>query len=211
MKKVMLSAAVCAMVFSANAEEVEVAEAVSASVFSSIYAGLGIGGSFFKTTLEGLDTMKANSFIGAFVIGGGKVFQNNAYLGGEFLIDFTKNRKKMGYLNDKSNLQMKGFRPQVDVKLGYATHHGVLGYGKFGCAWSKLSFCDGIHDYSKNKTSFVLGAGAEKIFCKKFSTSIEADYNFGFKLDNKETTGIKKIQANKGWTVRALAKYNIRY
>ena len=50
MKKVLLSAA-CAVAFSANAgvaEEVVVAETAQPA-FSSIYAGLGIGGSFLKS------------------------------------------------------------------------------------------------------------------------------------------------------------------
>lgn len=199
MKKVVLSAAVCGLAFSVNAS----------SDFDSVYVGAGIGGSFLKTTADDVDSMKANRFMGSLVIGGGKVFKNNAYLGGEVLLDCMKNRKKTyESVARDANIQMKGYIPQVDVKLGYAARNDVLGYGKFGCAWSKISFNDGRNDRSKNKPSFVLGAGAEKIFCKKFSTAIEADYNFGFKVDNDN---IKNIKANKGWTVRALAKYNIKY
>ena len=202
MKKVVLVASVCAMAFSANAEN------VSSGVFSSIYGGLGIGGSFLKSSLDGLETMKANRFMGSLAVGGGKVFKNNAYAGCEFLMDFMKNRKK-SYGN--GNFQMKGFIPQVDVKLGYAFRNDILGYGKFGCAWSKATYNDGRHDHSKNKTSFALGVGAEKAFCNKFSTAVEADYNFGFKWKDKATTGVEKIKANKGWTVRALAKCNVKY
>ncbi len=208
MKKVVLSAAVCAMAFSANAEG---ADTASASVFSGIYGGLGVGGSFLKSTMDGMETMKANRVMGSFVIGGGKVFKNNTYLSGEVLIDFMKNRKKSYESRAKgANLQMKGFIPQVDVKLGYAARSDVLGYGKFGCALSKVSFYDGLNDRSKHKTSFVLGLGAEKAFRCKFSTAIEADYNFGFKSDDKGI-GLENIKANKGWSVRALAKYNIKH
>jgi len=214
MKKVILIAAVCAMMFSANAKEskeVSVTESASKNVFSNVYGGLGIGGSFLKSSVDGMADMKANRLMGSFVIGGGKVFRNKAYMGGELLFDFMKNRKKFykDYAKDAS-LQMKGFFPQVDVKIGYTVRNDVLGYGKFGCGWSKVSFFDGANNHSKNKTSFVLGVGAEKAFYQNFSTAVEADYNFGFKTDDKGL-GLNNVRANKGWSVRALAKYNVKY
>ena len=214
MKKVVLSAAVCAMVFSANADvanESAVAEAVSESVFSSFYGGLGIGGSFLKSSIDGMKDMKTTNFMGSFVLGGGKVFGNRSYLGGELLINFMRNKKK--FYEDYApgaNLQMKGFSPQVNVKLGYNMRKDVLGYGKMGCAWSKISFFDGKDNHSKNKTSFVLGVGAEKFLCPKISAEIEADYNFGFKTDDGGI-GVSKIRANKGWSFRALAKCNVKH
>ncbi|MBO4405706.1 MAG: hypothetical protein J5821_03160, partial [Alphaproteobacteria bacterium] len=125
MKKVMLGAAVCAMAFSANAEEVVVEEAaVRTSAFSSIYGGLGIGGSFLKSDAADYfdkdgnhhDKAKANRFMGSFVLGGGKVFRNNVYVGGEFLADFMKNKKFEAYDKDKNHTHdrdIKGFIPQI--------------------------------------------------------------------------------------------------
>ncbi len=200
------------MAFSANADvasEVEVIEAAQTSAFSSIYAGLGIGGSFLKTDLEmfGINVLskKANRFIGSFVLGAGKVFSNNFYVGGEFLMDFTKNKK---FEYDNGDAQMKGFIPQVDLKFGYVFKNDVLAYAKLGGAWSKVSAYAKSTDktYSKSKLSFVVGLGVEKAFCKKFSAAVEGDYNFGFKDGD-----IIKVTCNKGWTVRALVKYNVKY
>ena len=200
MKKVMLGAAVCAMAFSANAEEVVVEEsAVCTSAFNSIYGGLGIGGSFLKFA-DG--DLKANRFMGSFVVGGGKVFNNNVYVGGEFLADFMKNKK---WEDNGSNAQSKGFMPQIDAKIGYAFKNDSLIYGKLGCAWSKISGYDKSEDKSDSKTkaAFVLGLGAEKAFCKKFSVALEGDYNCGWKWND--------VRNNKGWAVRALVKYNVKY
>lgn len=228
MKKVMLSAAVCAMAFTANAdvaEEVEVIETAQASAFNSIYAGLGIGGSFLKSgdvkylSKDGKiekDSLKANRFIGSFVLGAGKVFSNNVYVGGEFLMDFTKNKKSEWELfgNRKIEGKVGGYIPQLNLRLGYVFKNDVLAYAKLGCAWTKVSMngfekkgndwveVPGSKD-SKTKASFVLGLGAEKAFCKKFSAAVEADYNFGWKL--------KGVRWNKGWNVRALVKYNVKY
>lgn len=257
MKKVMLSAAVCAMAFSANADvadEVVIAEAIQASAFDSIYAGLGIGGSFLKgddypyaQTLEGggttkVDTWgylnpKANRFIGSFVLGGGKVFNNKIYVGAEFLMDFTKNKKFSVEANDNTPYgvyvnvgtetapsykgadiygKIGGFMPQVNAKLGYAFNKCTLAYVKLGCAWTKVTVdsydvqtdannpkkVDG-ESFSKTKAAFVLGVGAEKAFCKKFSAAVEGDYNFGWKYSG--------LKFNKGWTIRALVKYNVKY
>lgn len=244
MKKVMLSAAVCALAFSANADvasEVVVADAIQASAFNSIYAGLGIGGSFFKgddvvyatdgthtdATDWGYLDPKANRFIGSFVLGGGKVFNNKIYVGAEFLMDFTKNKKfsvensinnpvyvKKGtnYVSADIYGKVGGFMPQVNAKLGYAFNKCTLAYAKLGCAWTKVtvdSYEAGTDDkidnasFSKTKAAFVLGVGAEKAFCKKFSAAVEGDYNFGWKYSG--------LKFNKGWTVRALVKYNVKY
>ncbi len=207
MKKVALSAAVCAMAFSANADVVET------SAFNSIYGGLGIGGSFLKcddsyeNNRGEKKKVKANRVIGSVVLGGGKVFSNNVYAGGEFLLDFAKNKKFEDHLlgGHVSTYNMKGIIPQLNAKAGYAFKSDALVYGKLGCAWSKVSLHDVVKDktLSKNKASFVLGLGAEKAFCKKFSTALELDYNFGWKFN--------KVRFNKGLNVRALVKYNVKY
>ena len=57
----------------------------------------------------------------------------------------------------------------------------------------------------------MLGLGAEKAFCKKFSAALEADYNFGWKQKIKTSAGEKDVRFNKGWNVRALVKYNVKY
>ena len=266
MKKVMLSAAVCAMAFSANADvadEVVIAEAIQASAFDSIYAGLGIGGSFLKgddipyaakgqggetdvTKWTGKLETKANRFIGSFVLGGGKVLNNKIYAGAEFLMDFTKNKKfdvvNSGTENATCNVfvvdtrnpatgapatlksgkiegKIGGFMPQINAKIGYAFNKCTLAYVKLGCAWTKVtvdiskekidytpsSGYDLVKDESgsKTKAAFVLGLGAEKAFCKKFSAAVEGDYDFGWKY--------KGLKFNKGFTVRALVKYNVKY
>jgi len=231
MKKVLLSAA-CAVAFSANADvagKLVVAETAQ-PVFSSIYTGLGIGGSFLKssefdyTNTKGEDAkfkVKANRFIGSFVLGGGKVFKNNIYAGAEFLMDFTKNKKKEieakdGTKDIKGEWKVGGFIPQINVRAGYVFKNNVLAYAKLGCAWTKLSAKTFVKSgsnviegpgESKTKASVVLGLGAEKAFCKKFSAALEGDYNFGWK--DKEFTSDKRV--NKGWNVRALVKYNIKY
>ena len=229
MKKVMLSAAVCAMAFSANAEEVVVAETAQTSAFNSIYAGLGIGGSFLesneakytdKNGNDAKDKLKAHRFIGSFVLGGGKVFKNNVYAGAEFMMDFTKNKKKEfegkdGTKDVKAEWKIGGFIPQLNVKAGYVFKNDTLAYAKLGCAWTKASvkpFEKNGNDWkegdgeSKTKASFVLGLGAEKAFCKKFSAALEADYNFGWKDED-----LIDVRVNKGWNVRALVKYNVKY
>ncbi|MBO6055663.1 MAG: hypothetical protein J6P84_01605 [Alphaproteobacteria bacterium] len=288
MKKVMLSAAVCAMAFSANAdvsEEVVVEETAQTSDFNSFYFGAGIGGSFLKSddieilkeaslVARGVNVrpgqdieptgfagykktrkfgVKANRLVGSLVFGAGKVFSNNVYVGAEFLVDITKNKKisqesnvekrsdvlvvmnaggedqlagvrqKVKELLDKETpdavkgeVKIGGFVPQLNLKAGYVFKNNTLVYGKLGCAWTKVSI-DSYYkksgsdewtknedeSFSKTKPSLILGLGAEKSFGKKFSAAVEADYNFGWKH--------KGYKANKGWNVRALVKYNVKY
>ncbi len=231
--------------------------------------------------------IKANRFTGSFVIGGGKVFSNNVYIGAEFLMDVSKNKKisreadisiqgvndsveddmvriddgfvvsrdsviysgtdnivingkrytneefralqngssssagspSLGATSDGSireDVKISGFVPQVNFKVGYVFKNNTLVYGKLGCAWTKVSIDSyykgpGSSEWikidrgsgAKTKASVVVGLGAEKAFCKKFSTALEGDYNFGWKKDN--------VRYNKGWTIRALVKYNVKY
>jgi opacity protein-like surface antigen len=226
------------MAFAANAdvaEEVVVAETAQ-SVFSSIYAGFGIGGSFLESNnieykdkdgKDAKDKLKANRFIGSFVLGGGKVFNNNVYAGAEFLMDFTKNKKKEWETNSgngKLEGKVGGFVPQLNVRAGYVFKNNVLAYAKLGCAWTKASvkpFTKNGNNWdevkgksmSKTKAAFVLGLGAEKAFCKKFSAAVEADYNFGWKqkIADKNLKDEQDVRFNKGWNVRALVKYNVKY
>ncbi len=219
MKKVVLSAVTCVMAFSANAN-------VESSAFSGVYSGFGIGGSFFSTSdMDYLDgekhqghhnNVKTNRVVGSVVIGGGEVFKNNVYVGGEVLMDISRKKKTEIFDNSKNHTadyDMKGFAPQLDAKVGYILKNNSLVYGKLGCAWSRVSKHDRDTDknHSKTKPGFVLGLGAEKAFYSKFSAALEGDYNFGFKWKDKEATADKKYTCNKGWTVRALVKHNVKY
>lgn len=205
MKKVVLSAVICAMAFSSEVY------AEGCHPFDGVYLGLGVGGNFFKTrdevtghNADGSDIRNGNydasRFMGSVVVGGGKVI-NKIYGGIEALFDIMKN-KKIEIAGINGDVQMKGFVPQVNVKAGYSMCNNIIAYGKLGCAWSKANKTENGHTTNKSKTSFVFGVGAEKSFCRRFSLALEADYNFGFK--SNETT------YNKGINVRALVKYNIK-
>ena len=79
-------------------------------------------------------------------------------------------------------------------------------YTKLACAVSKANVKTSLDEddgVSKTGASFVLGVGAEKAFCNKFSTALEVEYDFGFKAE--------KVRFNRGWNVRALVKYNVKY
>ena len=205
MKKIVLGVLICSTVLSARAdvaEEITTNENAQSNIFDSLYAGLGIGGSFLKTTYSNLPDMEANRFMGSLVIGGGKVV-NKIYGGAEVLFDITKNQKHVG-AGEAYNVRMDGFTPHIGIKAGYVPGQSVLAYLKLGCAWPKVSKYTRNDDKtdSKSKASFVLGIGGEKIFFNRFSTALEVDYNFGFKKD--------EVRCNKGWNIRALAKYNIK-
>ena len=98
---------------------------------------------------------------------------------------------------------MKGFIPQINMKAGYAFADTAIMYGKLGCVWSKVVYSEGNQSSSKSKANMVFGIGAEKALCGRFTTALEADYSLGFK-DGPSTY-------NKGISVRALVKYNIKF
>lgn len=223
MKKVATSVAICTMVFSVNAEDVEVVEAsASSSIFSSVYAGLGFGGNFQKNTI--VDGAGKNRLLGSFLIGAGKQFQNNMYIGGEFLGDFARTISKSTTDTDDNTYRkasLGGFVPHAILRAGYVTKTDVLVYGKLGFSWRKTRVQVGDFKDSKRKAAFVLGAGVEKAFCKKFSAALEADYDFGYNWKKdytyKNPAGTAKSDdfdkkgCGEGWNIRALVKYNVKY
>jgi len=158
MKKVILGIAICAMTFSVSAKDVDVEQVVQDSLFDGIYAGLGVGGSFLKTTggiaengFNLSEELEADRFSGSIVIGAGKVI-NKVYGGFEFLLDLSKNKKKDNVIDTyddnaspsvshpgTASVDMKGVIPQLNVKAGYSFTHDTVIYGKIGCSWSKIS------------------------------------------------------------------------
>ena len=226
MEKVVLSAAAFAMAFSsANADvmvdEYVVAEAVEASIFDSVFLGAGFGGNFLKASpsaefkdnfdFEDLSNLKKNRLMGSVAFGAGKVLKNKMYIGGEVLFDMMKNKEETFEKEGTDTevfLKANGLMTQFVGKIGYASQKKVLVYTKMACALSKVKVgaeAAGKEDLEKSKTgaSFVLGVGAEKAFCNKFSTALEVEYDFGFKAE--------KVLFNRGWNVRALVKYNVKY
>ena len=200
MKKIGLVALAGVLALNANAEDVVVEEAaVEQSCFDAVYGGLGIGGSFLK-----VDDEKFNRFIGTVVLGGGKAFKGKYYLGAEALFDFTGSKSKSITDNGEAlTLDNKGFRPQLNVRLGYVFNNDNMVYLKAGMGYSKVkaSYTDESINY--NKWAPIIALGGEKAFCNKFSAGVEAEYAFGKKEGD--------TRFNKGWNVRALIKYNIKY
>ena len=215
MKKVMLSAAVCAMAFSANAdvsEEVVVEEAAQTSDFNSFYFGAGIGGSFLKSddiellkeatlvargvnvTGQGIEptyfagytgtekfSVKANRLVGSLVFGAGKVFSNNVYVGAEFLVDITKNKK----ISQESNVekrsdvlvvmnaggedQLAGVRQRVKEQLDKEMPDAVKGEVKIGGFIPQFNLKAG---YVFKNNTLVYG----KLGCALTKVSIDSYY-----------------------------------
>lgn len=212
MKKILLSAAVGSLFFTANADQtvvtaheepaivVEQAPEVCECPFGGLYLGLGIGGSFLKHDAD----LKANRFIGTVALGGGKVFKEKYYLGLEGMMDFTKQKKKE-FTEDGHKIQAKtsGCIPSIGIRLGYV-YNTWLVYGKISASHASFE----VNDFTENENFSVkkfapaLALGVEKAFCKKFTARLEGDWRFASKKEGTST--------NKGFTVRALVAYNVK-
>ena len=196
MKKVALCAASALLFAGASADDVVVVEetvAAQTNCFDSVYGGLGIGGNFLKSRDE-----RFNRFSGNVAFGAGKVFNSRYYVGAEFMMDYAKSRKKS---IDGKEVKVNGVVPQLSARFGYVFNDANLAYLKAGANKSRIS----ISGKNSSKIAPVVGLGYERCFCKKFSTAVEGEYAFGFKPENET----KRV--NKGWTVRAFVKYNVKY
>lgn len=207
MKKVILGALLGALCFGgASAEDVVVEEApAQKSYFDSVYGGLGIGGSFLKVGDE-----KYNKFEGVVALGAGKTFKSKYYFGGQFTLEFAKNKKKkLLDVNDNNYMynQSNGVMPGLDLVGGVIVKESNLIHLDVGGYWSKIKAFGKKNgqerSLSASKIAWRTGAGWKKVYCGKWATDINVGYNYGFKKYD--------VRCNKGWYVRALAEYNLRY
>lgn len=228
MNKIVLSAVAGTLAFTSISAQDEVADvefaanetAVVESSYDNVYALLGIGGSFLKSEYRAgnlSENKNANRFVGVIGLGVGKAFNGKFYAGVEALSDWGKTIKETFYQNgaEVGNYKSNGLRPAIALRFGYVCPNDFLAYLKFAGVWSKASF-ECLNDNNvwtkKNINKFVpeIDLGVEKAFCKKFSTRIEAGYVWRAKQTNCVFDGLT-IEANKGWNVRALVAYNIKY
>ncbi|MBQ3564857.1 MAG: hypothetical protein IJA14_01760 [Alphaproteobacteria bacterium] len=229
MNKIVLGAVAGALAFTSISAQDEVADvefaanetAVVESSYDSVYAFLGIGGSFLESKARLVDWSRnhdTNRFVGVIGLGGGKAFNGKFYAGAEALLDWGKTDKKTLYQDNGAEWgqsKSNGLRPAIALRLGYVCPNNFLAYLKFAGVWSKASLegpnANGVRT-KKNINKFVpeIDLGVEKAFCKKFSTRIEAGYVWRAKQTNCIIDNLT-VEANKGWNVRALVAYNIKY
>ncbi|MDR1334178.1 MAG: hypothetical protein LBJ71_03095 [Holosporaceae bacterium] len=195
--------------------------------FSGCYFALGIGGSFLENkarteaivqNVSGIveASQKENNIVGTTVFGAGKVFTNSIYLGGEALVNFGKTKK---YGNEHNGIKFDGIVPALALRTGLVKND-FLFFIKLGAAFPRTTVaCDLIvanthfaETLKVSKPSFVAGLGVEKVLCRKFSGRLEGEYSFGQKKTVKlAENAYAKGEAAKGFNIRALIAYNVKF
>lgn len=214
MTKMMLPAAMLAGVLSVGNGVAMESAADSASSLDGAYFGLGLGGNFLDNTLYAGDVKlnkSANRFMGTAILGAGKVFGNKLYAGVEGLVDFAK---KSNVRTNKDDIEVafknRGIVPELALRLGYV-YNTYMFYGKIGCSFGKTDTYASDGDVvvwgRVNKAVPTLSLGVEKAFCGKFSARLEGEYVFKGK---ENFTGVSLRQA-KGWNVRAIGTYSVKF
>lgn len=190
---------------------VEPVEENCLSDFGGVNFILGVGGSFLNVKAE--DRVKiskdVNRFIGVIGLGGGKVFKNEFYVGGEALFDFTK-EEKYDVSGVLAEMKSGGFFSSVGLRVGYVVpQYGLMTYFRVAGSHSKASGKVKASGEKLECSKIVptLALGIEKAFCKKFTARLEGEYRF---KATKSDKGVK-LTANNGFNVRALISYNVHF
>jgi hypothetical protein len=231
MGKIIFATAVCSLMCFSSAEiradDADSFDEVSAEIqeaekhFDGLSFMIGVGGTFAKNKPEtrnggALDSQQTNRFMGTVGVGYGKLLCNSLHIGAEFLLDISKSKKQEIKAGDQvvatsadggGSIKNSGFTPSVAVRVGYASQlFNAMAYGKLG-----VSIVSGEYrnreDVKKSLKCATpeLAFGIEKSFCKKFSTRLEAGYQFTKK---KEVLDVK-TKLSQGINARILACYNI--
>lgn len=244
MKKVLLLS--CVFTFG-NACATE-HEGAPEDFYSGFYAGAGV--SFSRTTNKSdiewtnffheatkIQNRKVNSAGGSVVLGYGRCFANNYYVGGELSVDMAGNKSYTGEYDfqEESNYHGKvhGVIPSAAVRLGYRLNPLTMAYVKGGIAHVKSDFTDGSakivfdfivakgkncsysgSDVNISKVVPVIGVGIERKVTGNFGLRLEGDYRFKSKGTSVErvsgaTGNIDVGLSNRisGFTVRAMGTY----
>ncbi|MBR1734280.1 MAG: hypothetical protein IJ730_02355 [Alphaproteobacteria bacterium] len=194
--------------------------------FGGVSFILGIGGSFLKEEIKNKDkkvlrdfdksSKNINRFMGTVGFGYGSVLKNKIYVGGEFLVDFTKNKKHNNIVKGANESYMKvgGMYYSLGLRLGYVVpKYNTMVYFKVaGSHSSAKAFYKGTatsdgKTLKANKIVPTLALGVEKAFSKKLAARLEGEYRFRAK---KKSEGFE-LKANDGFNIRALVSYNVRF
>lgn len=196
--------------------------------FCGVYVTLGAGGSFLKNKIDGniginnaapnvkTPNKDLNRVIGVLGLGGGKVFKENFYVGGEVLCDFSSSKEKNlgittadgnpAVADDTVKVKTSAVVPSIGLRLGYFNKNAdLLFYAKAAASYTSTTFKShiGQNDYETKVSKFApaVGLGIEKAFGKKFSGRLEGEYRF---KSSKEA-----YKSASGVNVRALVAYHV--
>lgn len=188
------------MVLADNAEvadEVAAQEEVVVSPFNGLYVGVGLGGSFLKNKIPYVKSKNVNRFVGNVFLGYGRVLNQHFYVGGEALVEFTKQKtyEAEETSGEKTGAMVRNnaITPELALRLGYVCNCNMF-YGKIAAArptakaWNE----DGEYKFKKIVPAFYLGAA--RAF-GNWNANIEA----GYQLPHKE----EDAKLNGGWKIRA--------
>ncbi|MDR2794959.1 MAG: outer membrane beta-barrel protein [Holosporaceae bacterium] len=191
--------------------------------FCGVYLTLGVGGSFLKNKIDGhigqdqaranikSDNQNVNRVIGVVGLGGGKVFNDTIYVGGDILCDFSSSKEKnvenitvdgaalgAGWI---AKIKTAAVIPSVALRLGYFNKNAeILLFTKIAASYtsSTLKANNGnafVGEEKISKFAPALGLGIEKAFSKKFSGRLEGEYRFNSRKDAFKAAGAVNVRA----------------
>lgn len=220
MKKILLSfALIC--IFGVNVEAKSMKECpkslTTVGSAKHFYAGGGVSARFSYLSLKMKEAneerkTKGSKLAGTAVVGGGTLVSNSkVYVGGEVLVDATKNYCALLDIPGANAYKIRenGFIPSVYVRAGYACDNKLLPYIKAGATFENNKVILGDTKKKVNKVLFDVALGLESPSYNSFSARIEGGYAFnGGK--NVNIDGIDLKLKNKGsFSLRAMSVFHI--
>lgn len=148
------------------------------AIWSGIYAGGHIGGTFTSIDAEGEDEINPDGFTGGVHVGYN--FQNGKTVYG-IEGDFSWTGGKETYFGD---VIQQNYLASIRGRLGYALDNTLL-YATGGIAWTEFEVKGESPDF--DFTGYVLGAGVEHKLSKNLSIKGEAlHYRFDDEFDGDD-------------------------
>jgi hypothetical protein len=141
---------------------------------------------------------------GTVALGGG-LFVDNIYLGGDFVCDFSSNKKHVAKaVFGDIRLEQRGITPVLALKLGaYLSSLDVLFCARFGASLKKTEITsNNFGNLKMPSLSPIVGFGVEKNMSKlavrfDFDYRFEAEKDGGFSQLKRLTTALDNIDANR--------------
>lgn len=221
------------------------------SPFGGFYFGLGLGWNIMKlkgelkgakdATMEKIEGFKfsadyedsasknANRFVGTLMLGGGKLWDNGFYVGGNFYFDLGQNKKvkkdlakveKSDTFHARAEMNTGAWSPALALRLGFvpASYNTAMVYLDLGAAYNKskiqVSMLDAdnkVVETSGKKSRFsenvgkvtpLVRLGVQKAIGSKFIAGLEVEYKFQGKKTWGKYTSKTTSESASGYRAR---------
>jgi hypothetical protein len=152
---------------------------------------------------------KCSAFMGSLIFGCGRSFTDHSiYVGGEFLMDFSKSSHSHANI-DGQNVKVSngGIVPSIGIRCGSGNiSPGLMVFGKVGISRLSADVDCGLGNVSSSSFAPSFEVGLEKPVSSKYTIRLGVECLVG----RDKSNGTVRVERGRSLNLRALIVHNVR-